>query len=79
MQVTLSLLNVACKVSWQELPNMTEPHMVRQIIQYSDGTETVVNYRGVIENGVLTEDTPEEVEEEGIVEKVVKKITKKKS
>lgn len=28
--------------------------MVQQIIKYSDGTETVINYRGVIVDGVLT-------------------------
>lgn len=39
------------------------PHMVKQIIVYSDGTEKVINYRGVIVNGVLTPD----VIEEGIV------------
>ena len=36
--------------------------MVKQVIHYSDGTETVINYRGVIENGVLT--TNEELEEQ---------------
>lgn len=41
----------------------TKPHMVQQIIKYSDGTETVINYRGVIENGVLIPDAQEEVEE----------------
>ena len=34
------------------------PHMVEQVIKYSDGTETVISYRGVIEDGVLTEDKP---------------------
>lgn len=34
------------------------PHMVKQTITYSDGTETVINYRGVIVDGVLTEDNP---------------------
>lgn len=29
-------------------------HMVQQVIKYSDGTETVINYRGVIVDGVLT-------------------------
>lgn len=33
--------------------------MVQQIIKYSDGTETVINYRGVIENGELMADEPE--------------------
>lgn len=36
------------------------PHMVEQVIKYSDGTETVIKYRGVIENGVLIPDSPEE-------------------
>lgn len=39
------------------------PHMVKQTIHYSDGTEKVINYRGVIVDGVLTPDSPEEVEE----------------
>lgn len=30
--------------------------MIEQIIKFSDGTETVIKYRGVIENGVLTLD-----------------------
>jgi len=34
------------------------PHMVEQIIKFSDGTETVIKYRGVIENGILMEDQP---------------------
>lgn len=37
------------------------PHMVQQVIKYSDGTETVINYRGVITDGVLKEDEPVEV------------------
>ncbi len=39
------------------------PHMVKQIIVYSDGTEKVINYRGVIVDGVLVPD----VIEEGVV------------
>ena len=35
-------------------------HMVKQVIHYSDGSETVINYRGVIEDGVLTPDKPED-------------------
>lgn len=31
-------------------------HMVKQVIHYSDGTETTINYRGVIVDGVLTPD-----------------------
>lgn len=30
------------------------PHMVKQVIVYSDGSETVINYRGTIENGNFT-------------------------
>ena len=30
--------------------------MVKQVIHYSDGTETTINYRGVIVDGVLTPD-----------------------
>lgn len=40
-----------------------KPHMVQQVIKFSDGTETVINYRGVVENGVLIEDNPEVSEE----------------
>lgn len=39
------------------------PHMVKQVIHFSDGSEKVINYRGVIVDGVLTPD----VIEEGIV------------
>ena len=41
-------------------------HMVKQTITFSDGTETVINYRGVIENGVLTPDKKEEAVEEPV-------------
>ena len=41
-----------------------KPHMVKQTITYSDGTETVVNYRGVIKDGVLTPDKVEDDEAE---------------
>lgn len=60
-----------------------EAHMVKQTITYSDGTETVINYRGVITNGVLVEDQPEAPKKKSAaktvkeaVKKVVKKITK---
>ena len=43
-----------------------KPHMVKQTITYSDGSETVINYRGVIVDGTLIEDNP--VEEEIIKE-----------
>lgn len=42
--------------------------MIQQVIKYSDGTETVIDYRGVIENGVLTPDVPEAVEEAKVEE-----------
>lgn len=35
-------------------------HMVEQVIKYSDGTEKVISYRGVVIDGVVTLDTPEE-------------------
>jgi len=35
-----------------------KPYMVKQTITFSDGTETVINYRGVIENGVLLSEEP---------------------
>lgn len=38
-----------------------KPHMVKQTITYSDGTETVINYRGPIVDGVLIEDQPVKV------------------
>jgi len=50
---------------------MSKPHMVEQIIKFSDGTETVIKYRGVIENGVLIPDAPEEhVSEPSVAEEV---------
>lgn len=42
---------------------MDKPHMVKQTITYSDGTETVINYRGKFVDGVLVPDKPEVVEE----------------
>lgn len=35
-------------------------HMIKQTITFSDGTETVINYQGVIENGVLIHDNMDE-------------------
>ena len=35
------------------------PHMTKQTITYSDGSETVINYRGVIVDGVLIPDNEE--------------------
>lgn len=35
-------------------------HMVEQVIKFSDGTETVIKYRGVIVDGVLIPDKIEE-------------------
>lgn len=46
-----------------------DAHMVQQIIKYSDGTETVINYRGVIVDGVLIPDEGSDMSEE-IVEEV---------
>ena len=40
---------------------MSDAHMVQQIIKYSDGTETVIDYRGKIVDGVLIPDKLEEV------------------
>jgi len=34
--------------------------MVEQVIKYSDGSETVISYRGKIVDGVLIPDAPEE-------------------
>lgn len=48
---------------------METPHMVKQTITYSDGTETVINYQGKIVDGQLIPDeTPKEVVEEKIIE-----------
>lgn len=48
----------------------TKPYMVEQVIKYSDGTETVIKYRGVIVDGVLVNDviskTTEPIAEETI-------------
>lgn len=49
---------------------METPHMVKQTITFSDGTETVVNYRGKIVDGVLIPDAPEEVSAPEIIETV---------
>lgn len=40
-----------------------QPHMVEQVIRYSDETETVISYRGRIVDGVLIPDEPEETKE----------------
>ena len=39
-------------------------HMIQQIIKFSDGTETVINYRGVIVNGELIPNSEVPVSEE---------------
>ncbi len=39
---------------------MADAHMVQQIIKYSDGTETVIDYRGKYVDGELILDEPEE-------------------
>lgn len=48
----------------------TKPYMVEQVIKYSDGTETVIKYRGVIVDGVLVNEvipeTTEPIAEETI-------------
>lgn len=60
------------------------PHMVQQIIKFSDGSETVINYRGVIVDGVLTPDTPEVDSEEAdgeapnLVTRIKRAYTKRK-
>jgi len=59
----------------QELLNIEDAHLVKTVLHYSDGTETVINYRGVIVNGVLTEDEPKK--KEGIVAKIKKAVNKK--
>lgn len=38
----------------------SKPHLVKQVNHFSDGSEQVINYRGVIVDGVLTPDNPEE-------------------
>ena len=61
MQVTLSQPSLVYRVSSTQLPNMSEnAHMVKQTITFSDGTETVINYRGVIVDGVLISEKVEE-------------------
>ena len=45
-------------------------HMVQQIIKFSDGTETVINYRGKIVNGVLIPNEKEAMSEEEVKEEV---------
>lgn len=53
----------------------TKPHMVKQTITFSDGTETVINYRGVIENGVLIPDSVEVPEpQEEVIEEAVETV-----
>ncbi len=47
---------------------MEAPHMVKQTITYSDGTETVIHYRGKVVDGVLIPDSVEP-REEVVVEK----------
>jgi hypothetical protein len=48
--------------------------MVEQVIKYSDGTETVIKYRGVIENGNLIPDEAEIVAEEATTESIEDKV-----
>lgn len=51
--------------------------MVEQVIKYSDGTETVIKYRGVIVDGVLTSEKVDEPTAEETVEtpKVAEEVT----
>lgn len=53
-----------------------DAHLVKQTLTYSDGTETVINYRGVITNGVLKEDHPETPKKETVASKVKKAVKK---
>lgn len=48
--------------------------MVQQIIKYSDGTETVINYRGVIVDGVLVPDKIGDHMDEEIVEEAIEEV-----
>ncbi len=43
-------------------------HMIQQIIKYSDGTQTVINYRGVIKDGVLIPNEEIKMSDEEILE-----------
>lgn len=45
MQVITLQQNQGYKVHLQEPLNMDKPYMVRQIIKFSDGTETIINYK----------------------------------
>lgn len=39
----------------------SQPHLVKQVNHFSDGSEQVINYRGVVEqDGSVTLDKPEE-------------------
>jgi hypothetical protein len=53
-------MQIAGSISWSILKkgatDMADRHMVEQVIKYSDGTETVIKYRGVIKDGVLMAD-----------------------
>lgn len=44
--------------------------MVEQVIKFSDGTETVIKYRGVIVNGELISEKVEEVAEVPVEETI---------
>lgn len=52
---------------------MLPVHMVQQIIKYSDGTETVINYRGVIVDGELMSEE-EVIVEDAAAEEVVEEV-----
>lgn len=52
-----------------------DAHMVEQVIKYSDGSETVIKYRGVIVDGVLISEKIEEgVEEAPVIEAPVEEV-----
>ena len=48
--------------------------MVKQTITFSDGTETVINYRGVIVDGVLISEKVD-MDDEKQVEETVEEVT----
>lgn len=52
---------------------MLPVHMVQQVIKYSDGTEKVINYRGVIVDGELMSDE-EVIVDDAAAEEVVEEV-----
>lgn len=49
-------------------------HMVQQIIKYSDGTQTVIDYKGEIVNGVLIPDEETDMSDENTEEVVAEDV-----